>query len=1540
MKYFFLISFLVLTSTLTAQSLTFLFKGTVNNSDLGKNETGVTVSIVQNGTILTTATTASNGKYNLKGNPSYSSHFSVVFSKAGMVSKKVNFNLNGLNEEDLPASAEYQPITDLSMSIFSERPNIDFSFLNTEPVASFEWNAAKAIPDLNKVASDKTKAKIENLLMQADKDKAENEAKYQAAIKEGESLYLVQKKYEEALTKYEEALSYKPKEALPIQRIGELDALIAAKKKEELAVNQADSEYLNLIKAAELLRDQKKYDQAIAKYEEALEKKDEQGPKDQIVIIKGLKKEADNQVKYQEAISSADMFYNQKSYLAAKEKYNIAHTLKPSEQHPITRLADIEIKLAANSAAQEKKKKYDEAVEAADALFVAEKWEEAKTKYTEALTFEASATYPLEKIKDCNDKLVLIAKEKEKADKIAKLLADGGILFTGSKWNEAKVKYNEVLVLDPTNVEAKQKLEIIANELANQADKAAQDAKFTKLVSEGDLAVKGLKYADAKAKYEQALLIKSDAGAQTKLDDVIKKIKELEEKEALEVKFQALKAEGLKLATEQQWVDAKSKLNEALLIKQDQIVIAKLKEVDAKIAANESLTKLEKEYADLITAAEGKESANDIDGAIAKYKEASLKKITEQKPKDKVAELEALKLNNAKQKEIDDNYNASMKKGKDLMALQKYLDAIKEFNIANSIKPEEKDPVELAAEAERLEKAKGNEENEKIEKIFTVALKKFEENDYPKSKELAERFLSFRPDDQRAKDLIKNINDLALANKNYALKMQEAEQQAIAKNYLKAITLFEQAKAIKNDETKPQERIDALNILIADQSSQAEKDALYKDYMTKGGLSQAAKSYEMALSHYQNALSVKENDRIAIDKIAEIQQILDDIANATSNEQNRKNQFDALIVQADGTFASEDFVSSKSTYEKALELDKSSTYAKAQIDECIRRQRLKDLSFADSEYETIIKTGNEMFDTKSYDRARDSYNEALGIRPTDPYPQKKLDEINAILNPVISKSAVLEDLGDPYDNSIMDGYAALVKADVERKNVKGTAMKDQFDAIKNAENELTELKVIEQQATTNEINAVLNTVGMNDQAFELDRKLTVDALKVAEEEIAKTDAENELYKHSENLKSQENINAIVEYSALDYNVREAVYTDNTEILTTYGTNYAEELRLRNEAEANSTLLVDRNLTVMKEYIQEENAGDYEERKVTENAVKSIVNTAADMEVAIGQEKILENLESKSEIEKIEILVEEKAINDSRLVPENVVSIEVIEDQIVSAEAIRTEKQNLNSEEINETVDRINIAISDESAVRDLDRQNTTEKLHEGNNSIEQASIDAYNKETIKYLKNKAVINAEVIKNSGVEEKANESNAINVEGVNILDKKANVVNDEIALSDDEERLLARSAVEIISANAEESSSTTTKKQEKNSAIMTDMSRTIEAGDANNDQKQIDKHYETQGKLNNINSNQPVKVKIANSLGQEYPEGVSQESFTQSDENGLMKAIITRRIVVIEGQGNVYVRTQTLDAITYTKNGEPTTEYTWQKQTSGPNLVKHY
>jgi hypothetical protein len=55
---------------------------------------------------------------------------------------------------------------------------------------------------------------------------------------------------------------------------------------------------------------------------------------------------------------------------------------------------------------------------------------------------------------------------------------------------------------------------------------------------------------------------------------------------------------------------------------------------------------------------------------------------------------------------------------------------------------------------------------------------------------------------------------------------------------------------------------------------------------------------------------------------------------------------------------------------------------------------------------------------------------------------------------------------------------------------------------------------------------------------------------------------------------------------------------------------------------------------------------------------------------------------------------------------------------------------------------------------------------------------------------------------------------------------------------------------------------------------------------------------------------------------------------------MTSIITRRIVVIEGKGTVYVRTQTLQATTYSKNDQPISEYVWQKETQGSNLKRNY
>ena len=843
-----------------AQEPNFHVNGLVKNSTIGKPEAGVSVVLVQKGATVLQTTTSSNGKYDLRGAVDFSIPFEVVFKKEGLYSKKIAIDVSKINPEDFPAG-DYEPWSNTPVELISKSVPADLSFLETEPVIKIGNGIS---PELNVAHQTKMKARIDNALLEAESKKVENEAKYQAAIKEADNLYLNLKKYEAALAKYEDALNYKPKEKYPNDRIIELDALIQAKKKDDLVSQQADSEYLNLIKSADALRDQKKYDLAIAKYKEAIEKKDEQYPKDQ---IKTLEKEFN----YQEALKLADMFFNQKSYQAAKEKYLIANKSKPAEPHPIARLAEIDKKLGEQTAVQEKKKKYEDAIAMADQLLSEEKWAEAKLKYEEAIVFESAATYPIERIKLCDSKLLDIAKEKEKADKILKLLADGNVLFTASKWNEAKLKYSEVLGLDPNNVESNQKLDEIAKKLEELKNIADQEAKFNKLISEGDIAFKGTKYSDAKLKYEEALLIKNEASVQVKIDETAKKIKEQQDKEALEAKFQllkseglklvsdekwleakeklveaqlinkldalvnsklkevetrilanqaalakekekadkiiklladgntfisnnkwtdaklkydevlvldpsneeaklklneisvkleeakniaaqeakfnklvsdgdlavkaikyteakqkyedalvlksdatvqlkldetnkkiqdllgkealeaqfqSLKAEGIKLATDQKWEEAKAKLTEAQTIKTDVAITSKLKEIEAKILANAAALKIEKDYQDILLSAQSDESSNNIDGAIAKYKEALLKKPGEQLPKDKIAELELLKQSDLKKKELEAKYNAHMKKGDDLVATQNYLEAIKEFNAANTIKPE------------------------------------------------------------------------------------------------------------------------------------------------------------------------------------------------------------------------------------------------------------------------------------------------------------------------------------------------------------------------------------------------------------------------------------------------------------------------------------------------------------------------------------------------------------------------------------------------------------------------------------------------------------------------------------------------------------------------------------------------------------------------------------------------------------------------------------------------------------------------------------
>ena len=1543
MRYLLVFGFLLCCIFSNAQSVSFLFKGNITNTGTKKIEPGVTVAIVQDGSTISSALTGADGKYTVKGNVNYSKPFSVVFSKSGLVSQRVNFNYVSLVEDDLPAGADYQPLPTLNAALFAAAPGSDFSFLNTEPVEIYTWNSVKAAPDLDAAAKAKTKAKIDKIIGTSTVNNAENDAKYNAAISAANTLR-DQKKYEEAMFKYEEALGFRQNDKYATDQIDLMDKLNQQAKTEQLVDQQENQEYYDLIKAADALRDQKKYEQAIVKYNEASAKRAEQYPKDQAATLQKIvdeeKKKAELDVKYKEAIQQADMFYNQKSWKAAKEKYLIAKDLKPAEQHPIIRLADIEKKMAAQTAEKEKKQKYDDAIAAADLLFNEGKYTEAKAKYAEALQFESAATYPVDRMTECDVKIADALKEQERLAKIQKLLTEGKVVFDQSKWNEAKAKYDAVIELDQNNAEAKLKLDEIAVKLAEVADAAAREAKFTKLVGEGDVAAKGLKLADAKAKYEEAIDLKKDPAVQLKLDNVNKQILEAEQKLKLENEFQLLKAEGIQLAADQKWADAKVKLSAAVAIHADVVVSQKLKEVEDKIKADAALSQIETDYQNAMAAAKLAEAASKWDEAIAKYTEAQQKKPSEQEPKDKIAELQKTKQNLVKQKEIDMQYAEFMRKGDEYMAQKNYLAAIKEYNNANGLKPAEKDPVDKAAEAERLAKNNLDEKNKIFENILAAAQTKIDEKDYAGARQYIDRAMKAQPDDKRPQELLKQVEKIEETERIYALKIAEAEQFASAANFTKAIAAFEQAKQIKPEETTPQKRIDELTQQQNDAANAAQKNQLYQDYMSKGINSVSTENYEQALIHFQNALSVKKDDAAALAKIEEVQRILDDIANSRKNEADRKNKFDELVRAGDSQVGTEDFTAAEKSYEEALKIDPTNSVVRVKFDDAKRKNVEKNAAEIEQAYQQLIKEGDDFFNAKSYDKAKIAFELAQSKRPSDPYPTKKLAEIDARLNPVVVEVGTLEDLGEPYDNSVMDGLAALQKADFERKNLKTAKMQDQIDGIQNDESELTQTKNTENIASTNTIYDLQKRIGITDENRDLPRLDAVVAIEDVEKLKAAEDEANDQFNTAEHQFSQEKIDLIEQGSAIDYTQRDAAQQENTSIIDGVALRSENDLTERSLQEDEKNYTANTELSRIEKQRDKDAVDNEIERQETDLAVEKIIVFAATENQQMGQQYEEKNNETQSELEKVDILVGVKAENDAKLAPENGVEIISIEDEILISEMGSAALAENHTKEIAEKVVEVNEQISEADIQRELDREESLTKIETTLATAEDVQFEEFLAENEKYLKNKKEISKIQENLTESEDNADQRRTESLNTMTELEQNSSTINDISIQNDDQQRQRANERINVMDQSMAENTDASTERQAKNSDKINNVMVAADLEANGRDQSQKEKAQVTQEKLDNIQSTEPVKVRVANSLGKEYPEGVSQETFKQNDENGLMVAVVTRRVVVINGQGNVYVRTQTLSDLTYSKNGQPTTEYVWQRETQGAQLKKNY
>ncbi|HMN04548.1 MAG TPA: hypothetical protein PKD45_02385 [Flavobacteriales bacterium] len=712
---------------------------------------------------------------------------------------------------------------------------------------------------------------------EAERKAKELNDKYNAAVAAGDAAFKANK-LDEAKAKFNEAAGLKPDEKYPPQQL----AAIAAKEAE-------------LAKKAE---------------EE--------------------KKAAELEAAYQAAVKAGDAAFNKTNYDEARAKYNEALGLKPKEKYPADQLAAIDKKLAEQAKKAEEEKKaaeleaaYQAAVKAGDAAFTGAHYDEARAKYNEALGLKPKEKYPTDQLAAIDKKLADLAKKAEEEKKAAELeaayqaaVAAGDAAFRQEDYDGAKKSYNEALGLKPKEKYPADQLAQIAKALADKAKKAEEDrlaaerdAKYQGFMDKGEELFGKTKYAEAKAQFQEAQKVKPGEARPKEriveidalMDQLAREAEAKRKQEELEARYTALIASADKKFSSKKHAEALNDYKDASVLKPDEkypkdqiAAINELLDASAREAAEKERMAREqaekdRQYDAFIAQADKDFKAKSYEAATRGYTSALEVKPGEKHPADRLAEIRAL---------LDAQAAADRDKAEKDAAEKARLEA-------EARKKAEEDSLRAAREAEErarrnAERQSAADEQARYDDAILRADAAFRNKAWDMAREGYNDALAIKAGEKYPKDQLAAIEQ-AIAD------LRKAERDAAAKA---------EADRLAAEERRRREAADAEAANMALEQARREREARralderYTKTILDADNAMGDKDYTYARELYAQALDIKPGESYPQAKMEQIDKLLAELDNqrrarelaaqkaaekpapvaSTSNMDNRKEQ--------------------------------------------------------------------------------------------------------------------------------------------------------------------------------------------------------------------------------------------------------------------------------------------------------------------------------------------------------------------------------------------------------------------------------------------------------------------------------------------------------------------------------------------------------------------------------------------------------------------------------------------------------------------------
>ena len=236
--------------------------------------------------------------------------------------------------------------------------------------------------------------------------------------------------------------------------------------------------------------------------------------------------------------------------------------------------------------------------------------------------------------------------------------------------------------------------------------------------------------------------------------------------------------------------------------------------------------------------------------------------------------------------------------------------------------------------------------------------------------------------------------------KKYDAAIKKADDAYASKDWKNSLANYEEAYAVK-DEAYAKERIAAVKGKITENADADAKEKLFNDLVAEGDELSGTKKYLEAIKKYSEAIKMKPNVSVS-KKIADIEAILKE---ESANDEVLQKYL-VKIKEADDAFNTDKWKSAKTLYADAIDIKGDEEYPKNQIAEIERKMKEESDNEVEKQYQKILTVAQTKMDAEDFDKAIELYTRAKDMKPSDPLPQQKIDEINEILK---QKEALLED---------------------------------------------------------------------------------------------------------------------------------------------------------------------------------------------------------------------------------------------------------------------------------------------------------------------------------------------------------------------------------------------------------------------------------------------------------------------------------------------------------------------------------------------------